>query len=79
MIVKSEGGMAEDYKPKRIRDSKPLLTVVYETKDDRERVQILLENIKHRVRKTNGEIIEEALNQYYLYLKVKIWNGSLLC
>jgi hypothetical protein len=60
------------YKPKRIRDSKPLLTVVYESKDDRERVQILLENIKYRVRKTNGEIIEEALNQYYKLLKVKI-------
>jgi hypothetical protein len=58
------------YKPKRIRDSKPLLTVVYESKDDRERVQILLENIKHRLRKTNGEIIEEALNQYYKLLKV---------
>jgi len=57
--------MKDDYKPKRIRDSKPLLTVVYETKEDRERVQVLLENIKHKVRKTNGEIIEEALNHYY--------------
>jgi hypothetical protein len=57
-------------RPKRARESKPLLTVVYESKKDRERVQILLENIKHRLRKTNGEIIEEALNQYYKLLKV---------
>lgn len=61
--------MKEEWEPKRARVSQPLLTVVYETKDDRSRVQVLLENIKHKVRKTNGEIIEDALSRYYEQVK----------
>jgi hypothetical protein len=43
--------------------------ICMDSKVQREQVQINFENIKHKVRLTNGEILDEALRMYWKSVK----------